>query len=97
MDIETLPVVMAVAGLVLLYGAIFNKNPVEVVRLALTGKDPSTAKPIATPPPPAGGILGPDRDPNEPGNQGYLAPGPGDLGGNQPPPLAPGQLPPGTV
>lgn len=49
MDIEILPVVMLVAGMVLLYGAVRNKNPLQVVQLALQGKDISTAAPIATP------------------------------------------------
>lgn len=51
MELEVLPVVLALAGFILLYGAVQNKNPLEVVKLALQGKDPSTASPIFTPGP----------------------------------------------
>lgn len=43
MEIETITVVMAIAGAVLLYGAIKNKNPIDVIKLTLQGKDPNTA------------------------------------------------------
>lgn len=46
MDIEIVPLMMVVGGSVLLYGAIKNKNPIEVVKLALTGKPISGAKPL---------------------------------------------------
>lgn len=48
MDLETLPVVMFITGMILLYGAITNRNPVDVVQLALQGKDISAAAPIST-------------------------------------------------
>ena len=38
--------VMLFAGFVLLYGAIKNKNPLEVIKNALSGKPPSSASPI---------------------------------------------------
>lgn len=46
MDFEALPVVVLVAGMVLLYGAIKNKNPIGVIQAALTGKDLSTVAPL---------------------------------------------------
>lgn len=49
MEIELLPVVMTVAGIVLLYGAVTNRNPLDVVKLALQGKDVSAAAPISAP------------------------------------------------
>lgn len=48
MEIETITVVMAIAGVVLLYGAVKNKNPLEVIKLALQGKDVSGAAPLST-------------------------------------------------
>jgi hypothetical protein len=42
MEFETLPIVVLVAGTVLLYGAIKNKNPIGVIKAALTGKDLSS-------------------------------------------------------
>lgn len=49
MEIEVLPVIMALAGFILLYGAVKNLNPLEVVKLSLQGKDPSKASPIFVP------------------------------------------------
>lgn len=37
MDIELLPILMVVSGTVLLYGAVKNKNPLGVIKAALTG------------------------------------------------------------
>lgn len=48
MELDVLPVVLAIAGFILLYGAVQNKNPLEVIRLALQGKDPSSASAIFT-------------------------------------------------
>lgn len=48
MELETITVVMAVAGMVLLYGAVKNKNPLEVIKLALQGKDINSAPPLST-------------------------------------------------
>lgn len=47
-ELETITVVMAIAGAVLLYGAIKNKNPLEVIKLTLQGKDPNSAAAIST-------------------------------------------------
>lgn len=38
--------VMVVGGFLLLYGAVKNLNPLDVIRNALTGKDIHTAKPL---------------------------------------------------
>lgn len=47
--LQTLPVVVGLAGFVILYGAITNRNPIDVVKLTLTGGDLSKAAPIYTP------------------------------------------------
>ena len=46
---DLLPVVIGVAGGVLVWAALKNKNPLEVVQLALQGKDVNTAKPMFAP------------------------------------------------
>lgn len=46
MDIEIVPLMMVVGGSVLLYGAIKNKNPIDVVKNALTGKSLASARPL---------------------------------------------------
>jgi len=43
---DLLPVVIGVAGGVLVWAALKNKNPLEVIQLALQGKDVNTAKPM---------------------------------------------------
>jgi hypothetical protein len=35
---QTLPIVCMLAGFILLYGAIRNRNPLEVIKNTLTGK-----------------------------------------------------------
>ncbi|AEA29082.1 hypothetical protein Psed_7025 (plasmid) [Pseudonocardia dioxanivorans CB1190] len=40
-------VVMAIAGATLLYGAIKNRNPIDVIKLTLQGKDIKGAKPLS--------------------------------------------------
>jgi len=47
-DIDVLTVTLALAGVIILYGAIKNKNPLEVLKLTLQGKDINLAKPLAT-------------------------------------------------
>lgn len=59
MELETLTVVMAVAGLVLLYGAVTNRNPLEVIQKAVSGEDISTASPLSR----SGGTAGNDPPP----------------------------------
>lgn len=46
MDIEIVPLLMTVGGAVLLYGAIKNRNPIDVVKSALSGKSIADAKPL---------------------------------------------------
>ena len=53
---DTLPVVTAIAGFVMLWGAIRNKNPLKAVQLALQGKDPNLAPPMYVPVTPGGAI-----------------------------------------
>jgi len=48
MELETIPVVILVGAIVLLYGAIRNKNPIDVIKLALSGKSLDGAKPMMT-------------------------------------------------
>lgn len=48
MELETLTVFMAVAGTVMLYGAITNRNPIDVIKLTLQGGDISQARPLST-------------------------------------------------
>ncbi len=49
---QTIPVVTGIAGFVLLWAGIRNKNPLKAIQLALQGQDPNTAPPLVT------GILG---------------------------------------
>lgn len=44
--LSTLNVVVTVAGAVTLYAAIRNKNPIDVIKLSLTGKSLDTARPV---------------------------------------------------
>lgn len=56
---DTLPIVTGIAGFVILWGAIRNKNPLEAIQFALQGKDPNTARPLyvpVTPQPPPGAV-----------------------------------------
>ncbi len=46
MELETLPVVLLITGLVLLYSAIENKNPLKLVQAALSGKDIASVPPL---------------------------------------------------
>lgn len=48
MELETLTVVMAVAALVMLYGAVTNRNPLEVIQRAVSGEDINGAAPLST-------------------------------------------------
>jgi hypothetical protein len=45
-ELETLPVVLLIAGMTLLYAAIQNKNPLALVQAALSGKDISSVPPL---------------------------------------------------
>lgn len=47
MELETLTVVMAMAGVLMLYGSITNRNPLDVIQKALRGQDISTAAPLS--------------------------------------------------
>lgn len=47
--LSLIDVVIFVTGGVLIYSAVTNRDPREVVKLALTGKPPAGAKPISTP------------------------------------------------
>lgn len=96
MELETLTVVMAVIGMTLLYGAVTNRNPLDVVTLALQGKPIAGAAPISGSgeEPDKEGTLGPDTEPDVPGTSGTLAPGKGQLSG-QAPQL--GAIPPGAI
>lgn len=48
MELETITVIMAIAGAVLLYGAIKNKNPIDVIKLTISGKDPKDAAALSS-------------------------------------------------
>lgn len=48
MEFDTLPIVILVAGMVLMYSAISNRNPIDVLNISLTGGDLDTARPIMT-------------------------------------------------
>lgn len=48
MELETLTVVMAVAAMVMLYGAVTNRNPLEVIKAAVSGEDITAAAPLST-------------------------------------------------
>ena len=51
-----LPIVIGLAGFVVLYGAVRNKRPDDIIRLALQGKDVAGARPLSAPIVPAGAI-----------------------------------------
>jgi hypothetical protein len=46
-ELQALPVVMALSGGILIYCSVKNKKPLDVMKLALSGKDPNTAPPIS--------------------------------------------------
>lgn len=46
---DVLPLALGIAGFVILYGAVRNLRPDDVVKLALQGKDVKGARPIAAP------------------------------------------------
>ena len=46
---DVLPIAIGIAGFVILYGAIRNKRPDDIIRLALQRKDIATARPLAAP------------------------------------------------
>lgn len=43
---ELLPVISLLGGVVLMYGAVKNKNPIGVIQAALTGKDLNSVPPL---------------------------------------------------
>lgn len=47
MELETTTVVMGIGGAVILYGAITNRNPIDVIKLTLQGRPITEARPIA--------------------------------------------------
>ena len=56
---DVLPVAIGIMGFVVLYGAVRNKRPDDIIRLALQGKPLDTARPISAPlipPVPAGAV-----------------------------------------
>lgn len=56
---DVLPIILGLGGFVILYGAVRNKRPDDIVRLALQGKDINGARPLAAPlipPVPAGAV-----------------------------------------
>lgn len=53
---DALPVAVGIAGFVLLWGGIRNRNPLQAIQLALQGKDPNTAAPLYTPVTPGGAV-----------------------------------------
>lgn len=46
-ELEALPIVMVISGGVLVYCSVKNKKPVEVVKMALQGKNPNDAPAIS--------------------------------------------------
>lgn len=44
--IKLLPIVLGITGFIVLYGAIQNRNPIDVVRLAVQGEPISGAAPL---------------------------------------------------
>lgn len=45
-QISVLSIILFATGAVLIYSAVKDKNPVEVVKLSLQGKNPADAKPV---------------------------------------------------
>ena len=62
MDLDVMTVALALAGTVMLYGAIKNKNPIGLVKAVLSGQSPETAPPLVT--------SGPGINPSTPGSVG---------------------------
>ncbi len=60
MNISPIPIAIMAAGGLMLYGGIRNRNPLDVVKLALSNGDLSKAKPLYTPSGGGGGIGGPN-------------------------------------
>ncbi len=48
-ELNTPTVIIGIAGGVLLYGAITNRNPIDVIKLTLSGGDITKARPLSTP------------------------------------------------
>ena len=46
MELETLPIVLLISGMVLIYAAVKNKNPLALVQAALSGKDIAKVPPL---------------------------------------------------
>ena len=46
-EISTVTVVVGIGGAVILYGAVTNRNPIDVIKLTLQGKDISAARPLS--------------------------------------------------
>lgn len=47
-EISTVTVIVGIAGAILLYGAITNRNPIDVIKLTLQGQDIATARTVST-------------------------------------------------
>jgi hypothetical protein len=47
--VNTVAVVVTMAGFVLIWAGIKNKHPLQAVQIALQGGDPNTARPLYTP------------------------------------------------
>lgn len=78
---DTLPIVTGIAGFVILWGAIRNKNPLKAIQLALQGQDPNTAPPLYVAAAPAGAV---------PSEELPGTPQPGDDARTDPPGFEPG-------
>lgn len=46
-ELSTVTVVVGIAGGIVLYGAVTNRNPLDVIKLTLQGQDISKARPLA--------------------------------------------------
>lgn len=46
MELDAVPVVIGIAGFVILWGAVRNRNPIDVIQLVLKGESPLGARPL---------------------------------------------------
>lgn len=67
---DTIPVISGIAGFVLIWSALKNKHPLDVIQFALQGKSLDGARPMFTPPPDGLGLTPPSQEYTQPGPDG---------------------------
>lgn len=67
---DTIPVITGIAGFVLIWSALKNKHPLDVIQFALQGKPLDGARPLFTPPLEGGLTAPPEQEYTQPGPDG---------------------------